>query len=629
MFKSIKTRIIVLQIGLVLSVAGCLGIISYMITFSSLRDSQEQSLRYLAAHTGEEINIFIANKEQSIEKIGNAEAVTNYLKKQQENFLVGYFERFMREFNALSYVNDEGMEEVKVINGRVVTEFSNISNSVIFQRASNTPNKTVSSYSPFSPEINGPCIEFCFLSKNFFDEFVGFISGKVSIIAIVTDVQGFKEENQSAFTLLLDSSGTILACQDKDKILKKVVIKGTDSESVIAGMKAMKHGFGRAIISGVDGYIAYSPIPGLNWVVVTVLPYQQFVAKLYTLRNTMILVGLTILIAGTALSLFLATDMTQPILELVDRTALIAKGDFSQRVDIKSKDEIGALAESFNSMTENLQKTTTSMVNLDREIVERKKAEHALHDSNKGLKAAVERLTIANRELSEFAHVAAHDLKAPLRAIGSLAGLLSVDYGDKLDEQGRRYLDMLVRRTERISELISGILRYSEVGYENEKQQININDVIDEVIAETVSLKNIDIIKDTNFPTILCNRIHIIQVFQNLISNAIKFMDKPRGYVRLNCVEEGDFWKFSVADNGCGIEQKYFQKIFKIFQTLTRRDEMESTGIGLSVVRRIVEKYDGKIWVESEPEKGSTFYFTLPKQELEIKNEKFQANTVS
>ncbi len=627
MFRSIKTRIIVLQIGLVLSVAVSLGIISYMITFSSLRDGQQQNLEYLAMNIGVEISAEITNKKELLEKISNTEAVVNYPRKQQEPELVEYFSKYTREFPVLSYVNEKGMEELKIVYGRTTTELSNISNTAIFTSAIANPNKVFSSYSAFSPEINGPSIEFGFLSKNFFDEFVGFISSKISIIALTRNIQAFNSAQSTA--LLLDSAGTILACQDRDKILKKVVIKGAGSESIIAGMKTMKPGFGRAVISGVDGYIAYSPIPGLNWVVVTVMPYQQFVAKLYALRNTMILVGLTILIAGTALSLFLATDMTQPILELVEKSALVAKGDFSQRVDIKSKDEIGTLAKSFNSMAENLQKTTTSMVNLDREIVDRKKAEHALHDSNKELKAAVERLTIANRELSEFAHVAAHDLKAPLRAIGSLAGLLSVDYRDRLDEQGRRYLDMLVRRTERISELISGLLRYSEVGYESEKQQVNLNEIIDEVIAEAASPENIDIIKDTNFPTILCNRIHMFQVFQNLISNAIKYMDKPRGCVRLSCIEEGDFWKFSVADNGCGIEQRYFKKIFKVFQTLTRRDEMESTGIGLSVVRRIVEKYDGKIWVESEPEKGSTFYFTLPKQELEVKNEKLQTNTVS
>jgi signal transduction histidine kinase len=356
--------------------------------------------------------------------------------------------------------------------------------------------------------------------------------------------------------------------------------------------------------------------------VVCSIPPQLISSRLRMVVLSVAAMFSVLVIASLGLSVLISEWVSNPIKRLTFAAENISADNIALDLPAsltKSNDEVGALAKVLIKMFEKL----------NGEIIDRKKAEHALYDLNKELKAAVERLTTANRELSDFAHVAAHDLKAPLRAIGSLAGLILVDYGDKLDEQGRGYLDILVRRTERISELISGILRYSEVNYESEKQQVNLNEIIDEVIAEAASPENIDIIKDTNFPTILCNRIHIIQVFQNLISNAIKFMDKPRGYVRLSCVEENNFWKFSVADNGCGIEQKYFQKIFKIFQTLTRRDEMESTGIGLSVVRRIVEKYDGKIWVESEPEKGSTFYFTLPKQELEVKNEKLQANTVS
>jgi len=627
MFRSIKTKILVLQIGLVLSVAVSLGVISYLITFSSLRGSQQQNLKYLAANIGEEISVLIDSKGQLLEKISTSETVANYLKKQQENFLVGYFEKFMPEFDTLSYVNDKGMEELKIIDGRITTKLSNVSNSIIFQRAINNPNKTLNSYTAFCPELNGPCMEFGFFEKNFFDEFVGFVLGKVSVAELTGNIHEFKGESDIA--ILLDSAGTILACQDKDKMLKKVVIEGTGSDRIVSGIKTMGFGSGRAIISGIDSYFAYSPVPGQHWSVVTIMPYQQFITKLFALRNTVLLVGLTILIAGIALSLFLAADITQPISELVETTGLIATGDFSQRVSIDSKDEIGTLADSFNRMAENLQKTTTSMVNLNWEVAERQKAENAQQNLNEELKETVESLTIANRELADFAHVAAHDLKAPLRAIGSLAGIILTDYEDRLDERGRQYLDMLVGRTERMSELISGIMTYSELGRVAAQQPVNLNEVIREAIAEVTPPGNIEIVQENDFPTIICDRTRMIQVFQNLLSNAVKFMDKPKGLVRLNCVEDEDFWKFSVADNGCGIEEKYFEKIFRIFQTLVRRDESENTGIGLSVVKRIIEKYDGKIWIESEPEKGSTFFFTLPKQKMEVKNEKFRTNTIS
>jgi len=118
-----------------------------------------------------------------------------------------------------------------------------------------------------------------------------------------------------------------------------------------------------------------------------------------------------------------------------------------------------------------------------------------------------------------------------------------------------------------------------------------------------------------------------LQVFQNLVTNAVAFMDKPKGLIKLGCVEQGDFWKFYVCDNGPGIEQKHFERIFKIFQTLPKKDESHSAGVGLAVASKIIELYGGKIWVESQLRKGSTFFFTFPKQQEEIAYEHEKSNT--
>jgi signal transduction histidine kinase len=114
-------------------------------------------------------------------------------------------------------------------------------------------------------------------------------------------------------------------------------------------------------------------------------------------------------------------------------------------------------------------------------------------------------------------------------------------------------------------------------------------------------------------PTVLAERLRLKQVFQNLLSNAVKYIDKPKGLLKIGCTEENNFWKFSVADNGCGINEKYFERIFEIFQTLVPRDKTESTGIGLTIVKKIVELYGGKVWVTSKIGEGSVFFFTLPK----------------
>jgi signal transduction histidine kinase len=144
-----------------------------------------------------------------------------------------------------------------------------------------------------------------------------------------------------------------------------------------------------------------------------------------------------------------------------------------------------------------------------------------------------------------------------------------------------------------------------------------------------VNLKKTEAAKaSAELPVIEFERTRITQVFQNLLSNAVKYMDKPEGQVRIGCVGEDRYWKFSVADNGPGIEEKYFKKIFQMFQTLAPRDEHESTGVGLTVAKKIVELYGGRIWVESKVGQGSTFFFTLPKQEMGVKNEKLEVSAV-
>ncbi|MFH1613481.1 MAG: ATP-binding protein [Planctomycetota bacterium] len=324
----------------------------------------------------------------------------------------------------------------------------------------------------------------------------------------------------------------------------------------------------------------------------------------------------------------LGRKLAAPIVRLTVGSKRIAEGDLSHRVNIQSNDDVGNLAESFNGMAQSLQKT---IMDRDQEIANRKKAENNLEVLNKDLQSTVQQLSQANRELKEFAYIAAHDLKAPVRAIGSLAGMISNDCRDILNEQSKQQLDMLVQRTERMDEFINGILKYSILEHVAvQKEKVDINDVIKVTIDQVgVPKETIEITVENKLPVLAGQRTHITQIFQNLLDNAVKYMDKPKGRIRIGCVERDDFWQFSVADNGPGIEEKYFDKIFQIFQTLNRRDKIESTGIGLSLVRKIVELYGGEVWVESKPGEGSTFFFTLPKQETGVKNEELYANIVS
>jgi PAS domain S-box-containing protein len=263
------------------------------------------------------------------------------------------------------------------------------------------------------------------------------------------------------------------------------------------------------------------------------------------------------------------------------------------------------------------------IIAIARDITERKKAEERQAQLLKEVESV-------NQELKDFAYVVSHDLKAPLRGIGTLANWISTDYADKLDEEGKEQMTLLLRRVDRMHNLIDGVLQYSRVGrIKEEMVRVDLKTLVPEIIDTLAPPENIEITIEDELPAIEFEETRIIQVFQNLISNAVKYMDKPKGEIKIGCVEENGFWKFSVADSGPGIEERYFERIFKIFQTLSARDEFESTGVGLTVVKKIIEMYGGKIWVESKVGEGSTFLFTLPQQERKIKDERLEANIVS
>lgn len=246
-----------------------------------------------------------------------------------------------------------------------------------------------------------------------------------------------------------------------------------------------------------------------------------------------------------------------------------------------------------------------------REIAARQKAFHELAQSQARQAELVQELKAANEELGSFAYAASHDLKAPLRAIASLAQWLSADQAPKFDDEGREQMALLLGRVKRMDRLIDGILEYSRVGrVKQTRSRIDLN----ALVADTVDLLAPPAhvcVEVGPLPTIVIERTRAQQVFQNLIGNAIQYMDKPHGTIRVDCRADGGDWHFRVEDNGPGIEQRHFDRIFQMFQSLTARDKKESTGIGLTLVRKIVEMHGGRIWVESRMGAGSTFHFTL------------------
>ena len=225
-----------------------------------------------------------------------------------------------------------------------------------------------------------------------------------------------------------------------------------------------------------------------------------------------------------------------------------------------------------------------------------------------------EQLIKNNQELEQFAYITSHDLKAPLRAIESLASWIEEDCADQLDKKSKENLALLRQRVTRMSNLISGILQYSRTGHmESQIHSVDMKQFLQGIIDSLNPSKKFKIQFADNLPIFETEEIQLGQIISNLIDNAIKHPDKKTGTIEIGMQQSGNFYEFFVKDDGPGIEPEYHEKIFQIFQTLKSRDELESTGIGLSIVKKIVESHGGKVRIDSAKGKGAAFYFTWPK----------------
>jgi PAS domain S-box-containing protein len=224
----------------------------------------------------------------------------------------------------------------------------------------------------------------------------------------------------------------------------------------------------------------------------------------------------------------------------------------------------------------------------------------------------VKALGKSNNELQEYAHIVSHDLKSPLRSIDALVSWIKEDNKGNLDDTTIRNFELIGTTLEKMEQLISDILIFSSIDNDIENiSEVDLNEIIADLKQLLLVPSNLSIKILNKLPTIKGDKTKLQQLFQNLISNAIKFNDKEKGLVEINVKEAESHYEFSVKDNGIGIDKKYHNNIFNIFHSLNKSNE--STGIGLSIVKKVVDFYKGEIWLESEPNKGVTFYFTLNK----------------
>lgn len=266
-------------------------------------------------------------------------------------------------------------------------------------------------------------------------------------------------------------------------------------------------------------------------------------------------------------------------------------------------------------------KTTAQVLSLDLLL---RNHERIVAKQEQHLHATLAALSRSNKDLEQFAYVASHDLREPLRAVSGFCQLLEERYGDQLDDKAREYIHFAVEGAERMQELIGGLLDYSRVGTrEVLTEEVDVNEVVERALANLqVALQAAGaVVHFDHLPTVTADRLQLIRLFQNLIDNAIKYRGEAPCEVNIAAAKRttttgGNEWIFSVRDNGIGFEPQYADRIFLIFQRLHTRQQYAGTGIGLAICERIVQRQGGCIWVESVPGQGSTFHFTLPCKQL-------------
>jgi signal transduction histidine kinase len=347
------------------------------------------------------------------------------------------------------------------------------------------------------------------------------------------------------------------------------------------------------------------------------------------LRLQVATVTAVFLVSGLAALLFssgLQLVVSRPILNLARTARAVSEHqDYSIRAVKQSGDELGQLVDAFNQMLEQIQLRDSELLRakeelerrveertlaLRQELAERQRAEKELEERN-------EELHRSNQDLDDFAYIASHDLKEPLRGIHNFAVFLLEDYGDRFEEEGRSKLETLTRLSRRMEILIDSLLHFSRLG----RVDLAIDDVdLNEVVVEVLDSLGIHLQENHvavrmphPLPVVRCDRVRVRELFYNLILNAIKYNDKAEKWIEIGSTAGALY----VRDNGIGIQEKHFDAIFRIFKRLHGRDKFGGgTGAGLTIVKKIVERHNGRIWVESTYGEGTTIYFTLGKEHL-------------
>ncbi len=360
---------------------------------------------------------------------------------------------------------------------------------------------------------------------------------------------------------------------------------------------------------GVPVLGVYRWIEDLDMALLIEMPQREAFAPARRLAWVILSVGLGVAILLTVGIYLLARRIARPVLKITKAAVRVAEGDLASRAPVLTEDEIGVLAHTFNHMTERLR---FLYEDLEQEIAERKRTEEQR-------KALIEELETKNAELERFTYTVSHDLKSPMVTIRCFLGLLEKDIAKEDHVRMEQDIKMILSASETMQRLLDELLELSRIGrLVNPSEEIPLEELVREAIdlvTGQIAERDVDVVVTPDLPTVYGDRLRLLELFQNLIENAVKFMGpQPEPRVVIGANRDGEETVCYVRDNGIGIDPQYHEKVFGLFNRLN--PSSEGTGIGLALVKRIVELHGGRIWIESEGEgEGATFFFSLPAEE--------------
>ncbi len=606
---SIFKKIFISQLALIIFASGVISLASYFFMVRLYNEAQNNTLQIISSSTALKVATKIAQHKATIKEIAEAREVALYAQKFQELLLTKHLARYQEQFPSLSYIDKEGNQEFRLVDGHTIESLDNLAGQEVIRASLDSPNQAILGEVVWDPILQTHVLQFAYTKIDYFgDQFCGLILGQTPLSQIIPPT-GSCISSQKGYCRIVAPDGKILGDLESKNIMKNLVVANQNIGQLFAKAAGESHGqIHHEVLNGEDCYFAITLIPNTPWLAMSVLTSQQYTAVPRLFRNFSILLFLGLFFLASISTFFLAQSITSPIQKISQASSAMAKGNFEQRV-VPGHDEIGDLAESFNTMAEKL----GVAINREKHIL--------AAEASARLNAE-----LADQHKTEFLSKISHELRTPLNIVLGMTELL-----ENNNPSGKPQPEVAAIKDagQNLLQLINGILDFSRL----ESGTMSLVPVPFDLYAILGRLKKkyepaakakgltLFYMEPVAVPTtVVGDEGRIFQVLENLLDNAIKFTEHGEISLRvrplgLKAIEDQHVinLRFEVADTGCGIpleQQGAMFESFKQFDSYANR-KIGGLGIGLTLSQQLIELMHGKIGMKSEPGKGSTFFVDL------------------